>query len=381
MGIMKNQIKAFFHNYSLIFLGFLLFTLYFWNRFLRSRTSKDLPLNLSILYFFTLVYICLIFGYIAYSLRFPRKSNDLVEKLTEFLFTPIAEFDKFLKSLPKIRLFFTSTLYSFLPKLNYLIIQTNLLYIFLWIIPRLLLLFVFYLDIRYFKRFHYKYYFVFLGIFIFLHRYLKYSLKTYKIELFEEGKLYIQQIETPYVPKIHPAELEPNYDPDEEDYIENMFLPFEIFIKFQIESIIKDGITRKIVFTTPTMLLYEKLWAEHIGEPYRFYSSRKEIPKDYKNIFGDKIPENYRKARSLIWKKENEFIRQKIKNIVDISILYEHYNEFSNNNEKIKKIKFYIYLNYFLCWLYVLIISLPTLNIIELFETLNKMWLTIPNPF
>ena len=97
--LMKNNIKNFFHNYSLIFLGFLLFTLYFWNRFFRSQTSKDLPLNLSILHFFILVYVCLIFSYIVYSLLFPRKSNDLVEKFIEFLFTPIAEFDKYLKSL------------------------------------------------------------------------------------------------------------------------------------------------------------------------------------------------------------------------------------------------------------------------------------------
>ena len=101
---MIQTIKQFFITYRLIFLGFLLFSLYFWSRFLRSRTSKVLPLNLSVLRFFILLYICLLFAYIVYSLLFPRKSNDIVEKVIDWVFTPIAEFDKYLKSIPKITL-------------------------------------------------------------------------------------------------------------------------------------------------------------------------------------------------------------------------------------------------------------------------------------
>ena len=69
-----------------------------------------------------------------------------------------------------------------------------------------------------------------------------------------------------------------------------------------------------------------------------------------------------------------------IKDILEISLLLEYYNKTSNQDKYIKLLKILIYVNYLLCWLYVLIISLPSINIEILFETLNNTWERILEP-
>ena len=54
----------------LALIGFVIFAAYFWMRFLRTRTVKELPLHLSIEGFFILLYIVFIFTYIIISLLF-----------------------------------------------------------------------------------------------------------------------------------------------------------------------------------------------------------------------------------------------------------------------------------------------------------------------
>jgi hypothetical protein len=362
---MKNNIKNFFHNYSLIFLGFLLFTLYFWNRFFRSQTSKDLPLNLSILHFFILVYVCLIFSYIVYSLLFPRKSNDLVEKFIEFLFTPIAEFDKYLKSL------FSSQYKQFMkyiiPFMDFLIIQTKLFFMIFWLFPRMILLSALFIDVVWLDKLHYKYMVIYFGIMLFLYRYIKYSLKKYKTELIAEYEENISSITTPYVPKVHPAELEPDYDPndpDEEDCIEYMSLPFKVFIEFQTKSIVYQEITRDIHSINTSLKFDEKIWKESYGFNY---------------------PENAYLYRGKIYtehfKKTQEIAKLMIEEIVKISLLIEFYSDFTNSEKKVKKLKLYIYFNYLLCWLYVLIVSLPSLDLLELSNVFVHTWLKFQDPF
>ena len=98
-----NKFKFFILKNYLIILGGLIFSLYFWNRFLKSRTSKFLPLDLTVLKFFLILNICLIFFYILITLIFPKKQNPIMEQIINWLFIPVIEFDKFLKKLPFIK--------------------------------------------------------------------------------------------------------------------------------------------------------------------------------------------------------------------------------------------------------------------------------------
>lgn len=379
-----TAIRELINKHLLIILGGIIFSLYFWNRFLRFRTSKVLPLDLTVIRFLTILMLCIIFGYILILTIYPRKSNDILEKITEFIFIPIGEFDKYLKSFLIIREYYVKSLNYILPWLEYLMIRTNILYTLLWIIPRLTLLIALWVDVFIFYQLHLKYYVILIGVFLFFNRYLKYSLKIEKYNLISINKDYIYNIETPYVPGIHPAELEPDYnpdDPDEQDIIEYMYLPFETFIKYQTESIVYQNVTREFGSIFTSNKLFNKLWIEYIGTENPSPNFNQEIPIGYKNLFGDKIPDNYNQAAKLIREKCKEFAYTSLEQTLKISLLLEYYNKNINQHKQIKYIKILVYLNYCLCWLFVLIVSLPNLHILELLWEMNKTWLLLEDPF
>lgn len=258
-----KKIHNFFNKYKLIILGCIIFSIYFWNRFLKTRTSKTLPLDLTVIKFFVTLNICVIFAYILISLMYPRKSNDILEKLMGWVFIPIKEFDQYFKSFEIIKKYYMQFLDYLIPKLDYVIIKTNILYIVLWIIPRMILLIALWIDIFVFHQLHLKYYVISIGLLLFLNRYLKFSLKSYKTYLIEKNKIYLDSVETPYIFGVHPAELEPDYDPndpDKQDITEDefMYLPFEIFINFYTESLVYQNIPRDYRFISSHGLLFAR---------------------------------------------------------------------------------------------------------------------------
>jgi hypothetical protein len=382
-----NVLKNFIDKYFLIILGFILFSLYFWNRFLRARIPKELPIKLSVLGFFTFTYICIIFIYIVISLIFPRKPNKIVEMSIEFLFTPLKDFDNYLKSLPFIESYYIKFMVWVIPKLDYLIIKTNRLYMMFWVFPRLILLSALFIDVFMFHKFHYKYMVIIFGLLLFLNRYFKYSLKKYKEDLIKTSIITIPTVEVPYKFGIHPSEYPENYDPedpDNEEDISIMSLPLDIFINYQTESKVYNEETIEISSITTSCELTNKYWLKYIGTPDPFPGlgfTGEKIPSDYKNIFGEKAPENYYTARNFIFKKEEEFAIKAIKEIMQISLLLEYYNITSNKDKKFKLIKIVIYIIYFLCWTYVLSASISTLNTVELVKVITETWTSIAEPF
>jgi len=189
---------------SLILLGFLLFVLYFWLRFLRLRISKPLPFEeLSVFSFFTILYICWIFFYILKSLLFTQRSPLQLEQIIEWMFTPIMEFDKYLKSISLLKTFYDKLLGYLIPYLRYMIIDTNYFFKIFWLYPRMILLTALFLDVMWFRQFHYKYLVITIGILLFLNRYFKYSLRTTKQDLLTYYSQYIEDVCTAYVPLVH----------------------------------------------------------------------------------------------------------------------------------------------------------------------------------
>jgi len=233
-------IKNFLFKYYLIILGLVMFSVYFWSRFLRSRTSKDLPpLELSVLRFIILLYICCIFSFILFSLLVRGKNNPIIENFTDWLFIPIAEFDKYLKSFYKIKTFYDKYLDLFLNKFSRK--TTNKLemvilnyYILFWILPRLILLTTFFIDVMIFSQLHYKYYVILFGLFLFFNKYFKYSLKETKKNLLVYYAEFINTVDTDYCPGVHPN---PEFDEDA-DYSCYMPLPLANYIEYQTNSII-----------------------------------------------------------------------------------------------------------------------------------------------
>ena len=372
-------------KFGIIFLGFFIFSVYFWNRFLRYRIPRELPLSLSPLGFFCIFYICCIFLYIVLALTFSRSSNSNIEKFIDWLFIPIKEFDKFLKSFSVLKSIYDKLLFLSLPNLNFLIIHTYLFYVIFWVFPRILLLLVLGIDTFILHKFEYRYQFVSFGILIFFQRYFRYSLKETKKELITFYSPLIRDVQVDYYPGIHPVELEEDYDPENEEDADDaflfgvMYIPLDIFIEFQTKSIVHENITRKVHMYYTSYKLQKELWEKYLGEPM---PDSRNLPKDYTSIFGGKnATVNYNRARSFIFKKQEEFTKAAVEEIMQISLLVEYYNVATNEDKKMKNMKILIYLNYFICWLYVLIISLPKVDVYNIIIMINETWIKIPNLF
>jgi hypothetical protein len=357
------KIKELVIKYRLILLGCFIFALYFWNRFLRIRTSKYLPLELTILKFFSILSICFLFFYIVISLLFPRKVNPIMEEIINWFFIPIAELDKWSKNLTFIKPYYQKILNKIIPLLTYLIIKTNLFYLIFWMLPRMILMTALFIDVFIFHQLHYKYVVLLFGLLLFFNRYLKYSLKNSKDEMIKELQPNIQSIVTEYWPYVHPSELEPDYDPDDPDNSDlppTMSLPLDIFIKFQTDSINQRNVTN-------SMLIHPTLpWMNNILKEYNRPPLEKNSSEDDFNF---------------CFQKTKEILMPQVENIVKISLIIEHYTITSNKNQKINNIKVLIYLNYLLCWLYVLIVSIETLDSNALLYLLNQTWENIQGPF
>ena len=101
--------------------------------------------------------------------------------------------------------------------LEYLINKTDLFFIVFWILPRTILLLILGIDIFVFAKFEYRYKFLFIGLLLLFNRCFKYSLKNTKNQMYEDNNPFVRGIGTKYYQYVHPSELEPDFDPEDED--------------------------------------------------------------------------------------------------------------------------------------------------------------------
>jgi hypothetical protein len=381
MTILLNKIKDFLKHNHIILLGFIIIVVYVWNRFFRNRIPKELPYEyLSVLGFFILLYICLIFTYILYSLIFSKGGNKLIEIFIDWVFTPIKELEKFIRTLPVIKTYYLSAIEFMMPFLEFSIIKTKLFFILFWLLPRVILLSALIYDVFILKQFHYKYQVILWGLLLFFNRCFKYSLKNILEEEIKNLKSNIETIHTKYVRGVHPLEFEDD-DEEDNDIPPTMPLPTDIFIKFQVESIVYKNITREILVWHSTKNLDDNLWKTYAGHPWVFYRRCDDVPSNYVNNFGTVPPRNYNKAWDFILIKEKEYFYEEYNNILKLALVIEHMTKTSNHNLTIKYIKIVIYMMYLICWLYVLIISLPNLDIEALLQALENIIKQLTDPF
>jgi hypothetical protein len=130
-----------------------------------------------------------------------------------------------------------------------------------------------------------------------------------------------------------------------------MYLPLDIFITFQTESIVYRNVTNEIHQVCCT-----DLWFKHLQEEYPTV--------DFKSHLEYLISS----------KKREMIIVPKIELLLNISLILVYYN-LINTDDKINLLKILIYFNYFLCWLFVLIVSVQTLNFEHLNEVLENTWI------
>jgi len=159
--MIQKIIKEFFNKYFFILFGALIFVTYIWLRFIRERLPKELPFNLSFLGFLILIELCIIYLYIIISCLDISKKNTTRVYIINLLYKPLEEFDYFWKHLSFIQTHYIKFSVWLAYKLQYVINKNNIFYIIFAILPRIILITIFYIDIFYFQKLEYIYNFLF----------------------------------------------------------------------------------------------------------------------------------------------------------------------------------------------------------------------------
>jgi hypothetical protein len=297
--MMRNKL---FFIYTIIF-----FTFFIWFKFIRERLPKNIPFTLSLLKTCLLIFTCIIlFLALLQSLR--SKNNNFFD-FTSLIFTPMKEIDSFIKEHKYINdyyeIFLVKIITSLVEKIKY--------FVYLEITLRIIIGIIFFFDVFYFRQIFFTYKAVYLFIIIYSIKYLLYSLQDLKNKqqniVNEQLHIHLQIIGVPIMPKI----------------------PIEVFIEKQTLNIIQKE----------EKLIYELL-------PKLDYLEKKRIELNLKpnqQISGKKMRISGRHAINFILKL-NEGI-----------ILFQ---QTKNNTKYISNILLCIYL---ICWLYILYMSIHTLNI------------------
>lgn len=362
--IMDKKFLNILFRYSLIILGFIMFSGYIWLRFIRERLPKDIPFPfLSGFGLLCLIYICSIYLYIVYSLlKKGSTSNEISVKFVENFYMPLMAFDKYLKEKPFIKNLNTKVL-VFLSKQKFWQYTDGLFFFYFFqIFPRVVLITAFVIDAFYFHYIYFLYKVLLIGLLLFIGRYLRYSFKALKEQMIEEHSHKVKVLLEFYT-ALHILGEEDNedeYDYDEDFNVDNrLSVPLDKFIDHQIEFRILEM----------EMSEYEV----RSSIPYFKYFLKEYHKLGYKTDHG----EDY---HDFIFKLDRI-----VKDILDISYIVAYLND-KTGYKCIGYLKILIFINYFLIWLYIIIVSMPNLNIdynflIDVLEMLEEAIEKKGNPF
>jgi|ERR1700729_1218502 len=354
-----HKIQQIYKN-LLILLGIAIFLTFIWLRFIRKRLPKDIPFQFTIIGFSLIVFLCLMYSFLTYSLLRKNKTNsfsNIIKEISTLIFMPLELLDDFLKN----KLDANNILKIIIPILDYTIIKTNIYYYSLIILPRLVLLSVLMVDTFIFNKLFFIYKALFLGIFLLSNVYIIYSLRKTKTNLIILFETYLSQghINIPYVYELYEllrVDAEKNddeYDDEDWDHTQpTINIKPDMFVEYQLT-------------------ISEKL-------SYNLASSNKcrNIIAEKENITLEELNKKYFKYID----KVLNFLIENLERILQIAYILQKY-EVTHNMQKIKNIKLLIYTNYLLCWLYILIVSIHTLNIYDIIIMLIRTFLSIPEPF
>jgi hypothetical protein len=365
---MKNYInKKILYIYLLAILGLILTLYYIWFRFIRERIPRDIPFNLTPLTFFCLCYICLIYMFILYRLYKPKITSNMVLILRQYLNIILKPFyfsDKLLKKNMNINRYLFDFYLKCIKLLElYKTGNNNTIFIIFNIMPRIIILGAFMVDVFYFNKLHLFYYALVLSLLPLFYLYSIYSISQYlnlisnKLDKYFEVKI-LSTIEDEYLYRqIHKV---PRYMVSLSDleYNDDGVLDSKYFIKWQSANLIFD------------YDLYEYICVE-TDETREYYSKKYNIKLPPLWIFEPESDE----ISKLLAKEFNILMPQ--------AYYFQAFVETHTDLVKINFIKFekYFIIGYLICWLYILGVSIHTLNIKELIEMLNSTWEQIKNPF
>lgn len=326
-----NSIKNFYHKYKFVLLGISLILILFWWRFLRERIPREIPFNFNLISLCCLITVCITSCIILKNLIYKN-----FQSLDIFIQKKLFERD----------LQFIKIIYDYFYK------KMILWFILFQIVPKLVLLVTLIIDIIIFNKLFLFYKFVYFSFFILLEKYILYIFKCYKEKQISFFKENARDICIDYNYEIY-QQLE--NENDDEDFKPSMIaVPLELFINHFVDSKIKNN--------------------QDIN--YMLFASNKfleDIETKTKNMTSKTANEYY----SMMNKTLEDVFQQLLK----LSLFIRIHNSNLNDSLNLKFINIVINSFYLLCWLYILLISIKTINTEEFFEILNQSWLQLTEPF
>jgi hypothetical protein len=334
--------KTKLNNIILSIVGLILFTAFIWFRFIRERLPKDIPFNLSIEGLLILLWICMLYLYIVYTLSTEKKlSNAFLSALISNIFKPLEALDHSIKNHPLINPYYKRFIIYLANKLDPILKDSQVYYYTFAIFPRLVLVTALCIDVFCFHKLFYIYKVLLIGILLILNRYIIYSLTYAKEHFINDLEPLLNKF---FIPYDHEICTKVYYNGDEElaedEYDEdtNMGLDLRFYILYASESLYYH----KHKF--PCSVIPKTEYKERYCKKHNVPLSNKSLPE----------------AITLMIFKE---IDQKVENILKISVLILYYELYNEYTPEIKRMKILIFSNYLLCWLFILVVSIPTFSV------------------
>lgn len=348
MKALLNKLNRTDNFYLSAFFGFIIACWVFGVRFLRPRLPQDIPLDLTLLLLLIVVGTCITFLFVIKIIIRPPKSSLLSEILMP-LYKPIQQFNYLIanNSYFELLVFYSlKSLYPFL-KTNFYSWIRNKLYTIFFIFPRTLLLLIFYVDVLYFHKLDIMYYFIWLSLISFLASYWYGAIERLR-------KRYIYWLDQSYEIDAITIDGDPDRsldpavyitrDGEEGGFTTQGFLDclFYDIKNLKYKCIIKEALLSK---------MYLHIWDHyHLTEEQRYH-----LEIDFHNNLPAVIVA--------------DFFAQKYKSTVDF-----YKNE-------IKDINILFYTSYFLIWLYILIVSIPSFHVTSMEWIFLENFQDMMNPF
>lgn len=327
-------------NPSLTLVGFFMFVLFIWYRFIRERLPHEIPFQInSLLGLLCLLYICIIYLYIVISLWSKNNyNNQAIVYILNILYKPLETLDITIKYNPIVKPYYRKLITFCIVQHNkictYLSTQRyySLFYVIFQIFPRVIFLTALVLDVFYYHCLYYIYKIIPLLFLLLLRRYIIYTCKEAKEHLIVELEAMSDYVISDYVIFDNPD--------DADDFIPGS----------------TTGITIRSYIEGQTLIaVHDK---KH--EPYKcILVAKDDYEKPFRKALGVPLtiveyfltPDEERKL--------NEPSRHLLHDLIlPISIFLEEYAKVKQQSFKYPEVL--IFSIYFICWFYILCTSLYT---------------------
>jgi hypothetical protein len=345
-----NNTKNF--TYLSIVLCLLFLMLYLWLRFFRERLPRDIPFNLTIILFIILCLICIGYLLIIIQMIKPRVPNKYILIIINKL-VKITQIMDNVDSIIKNNTGFNTSLNTFFYKIIILfkLYKTNnnrYFYIILNLIPKVCLLLLFSLDIFFLKKMELFYKYIFIGIIPLIYDYIVYSIAKALASL-------ITDLEKNYYVKI----LSTAEDEDEGEYKEiARFMVFINNLKYNDYGVLDLGY---FVDIQANNLIFD-------CDVYKYTCIETEYAREvYARNHNIELPDLwvFEPLSDEISTRLAPYFFDNIEKAINFQAFIETHKDLTK--PRITRTYYiYILISYLFCWLYILIISVYSLNIFEL---------------